>query len=294
MIWEKIKDHFFDDFRDEITMDLPTYTPFIKVQSILKGNTIMISKESLLNKVQTLSSGRLILIAMFIFAALFTVFYSNEDSSILSSEVTEESIKQSAKDVNTTVISSNLPVETITSIEKITTDSGNKAKKIVQHNLDTKQKIDSITDDYIVQTSKPLVITINSKDKKEIAVLHNYEIASTVSPPASILVMENNNTDKDSDSIKTNLQPSIQPENIEPVIAEKAIIENPKTEITNSSTVDKDDKKTSVVTNTIIVEKENKTVSKEKIKLLKDVSVVLDNQIKVLEDLDTFREEQIL
>ena len=245
MIREKIKDHFFDDFRDEITMDLPTYTPFIKVQSILKGNTIMISKESLLNKVQTLSSGRLILIAMFIFAALFTVFYSNEDSSVLTPEVTEESIKNSAKNANTTVISSNLPVETITSIEKITTDSGNKAKKIVQHNLDAKQKIDSITDDYIVQTSKPLVITINSKDKREIAVLYNYETTSTISPPTPILAMENNNTDKDSDSIKTNSQPSIQPENIEPVIAEKVITENPKTEITDSSTVDKDNKKTS-------------------------------------------------
>lgn len=292
MIWEKIKDHFFDDFRDEITMDLPTYTPFIKVQSILKGNTIMINKESLLNKVQTLSSGRLILIAMFIFAALFTVFYSNEESSVLTPEVTEESIKNSAKNANTTVISSNLPVEAITSIEKITTQSGNKTKKIVQHNLDTKQKIDSITDDYIVQTSKPLVITINSKDKKEIAVLYNYETTSTIPPSTPILATENNNdnNDKGSDSIKPNLPLSIPPEINEPIITEKV-----KTETTNTSTVTKkDDKKVSVATNTIIIEKENITVSKEKIKLLKDISVVLDNQIKALEDLDTFKEEQIL
>lgn len=287
MIWEKIKDHFFDDFRDEITMDLPTYTPFIKVQSILKGNTIMISKESLLNKVQTLSSGRLILIAMFIFAALFTVFYSNEDTPVLTPEVTEESIKNSAKNANTTVISSNLPVETITSIEKITTESGNNAKKIVQYNLDTKQKIDSITDDYIVQTSKPLVITINSKDKKEIAVLYNYETTSAIPSSAPILATENNN-DKDLGSVKLNVPPSMPPEINGSIVAEK-------TETANTSTVTKkDDKKLPVVTNTIIIEKENITVSKEKIKLLKDISVVLDNQIKALDDLDTFKEEQIL
>lgn len=170
MIWKKIKNHFFYDFKDDITMLFPT-SKYTKITgSITKGSFLMSNiKLSIIEIFKYIDKNLIKLVLLFIFAAIAILYnekaIESNENVVIDDEV---SIIDSAEKSKSVTITSNLPIEELPSIEYVAPN-----KNTVKYTTAPPPSPH--------ENPAPIVLTINSRDTKEISFL--YEDTSPISLP---------------------------------------------------------------------------------------------------------------
>ena len=290
MIWEnngyhflyefedKIKNHFFSGFEDEITQTLKDNNTSQTKEKIMVNNVYL---SLLFKKFKFFVSKYLLQALILLSIAYIAFFYTSSEKGTSQIALNDEQriiIESEKADVN--IVSTNLPKSVVPYITFTEPEQLKKVKveKIVELIVPEVKYIPE------TQTKQPETITISSKNKKEVAVLYSL--------PVKEKVVNNRNVNP---KVKINPSPVVKNKASSKSLAEVSI--KPSTSSVNKKieqladssskieviTIKKDDSPaTTATSNTTSNDVIITIVSEEKIETLKELSTMVDKELTLL------------